>query len=283
MSEENNPANDYAVAKHLNERVWKILWYVADLYPFYGSDLDKINRNYILLVQELVEIYARNKELQSIEPKPEWRQYKHIEGYEPQIADLQDDRTGDTGQNHTAAVKRLCIIAGKEEPTLTKRQKDLVVEADEIIATLTKEVDKEKARTKALAQQRQDWIIPEYTLTYDDMRGVIKINGVYQLNKRSTNDGSNIDKLLKQALAQPNEAFTPELNNTKKNLSTILSNVGFDTTLRQLFFPTARKGKGIHCRPKVTRAEADAEHIDTASLDLLLKEAGAITKPVSPF
>ena len=88
---------------------------------------------------------------------------------------------------------------------------------------------------------------------------------------------------LKQALARPNELFTPELNRTKKNVSTILSNAGFDPTLKKLFFTTAREGKGVFCRPTVTRAEADAEGIDTTDLDLKLKEAGATTKPVSPF
>lgn len=147
-------ANDYAVAKSLNERVWKILWHVADLYPFYEKDLDKINRNYIYLVQELSEIYANNKELQGIEPKPTWQLYKQIDGHEKSIAELQDDRTGDTGQTHTAEVKRLCIIKGKEEPALNVRQKKLITEADEIIAVLTKEAEEERKHLQALQQQR---------------------------------------------------------------------------------------------------------------------------------
>lgn len=271
MNKDFNQANDYALAKCLNERVWKILWYVADLYPFYAKDLDKINRNYIFLVKELLDIYDRNEELHDIEPKPLWQKYKHVDGYEEEIADLQDDRTGDTGQQHTAGVKRLCIITGKEDPDLTEQQKELIAEADEIITVMTKEIDEEKARSEAV---RNRFGILNYVLTYDDLRGIIKINEVYQLNKRSTNDGSNIDKLLKQALARPNEAFIPELNDTQKNLSTILNNAGFDTTLRALFFPTARKGKGIYCRPTVTRAEADSEGIDTTELDHKLKELG---------
>lgn len=266
-----NQANDYALAKCFNERAWRILWYVADLYPLYPHDLDKVNRNYIFLVKELLDIYDRNEELRDIRPKPSWQLYKHVDGYEKEIADLQDDRTGDTGQIHTASVTRLCILNGKEDPDLTEQQEQLITEADEIISVMGKEIDKEKAHAQAMKERRQ---IAEYKLSYDELRGKIIINDVYQLNKRSTNDGSNIDKLLKQALSQPNKAFVPQLNTTK-NLSTILNNAGFDPLLRQLFFPTARKGKGVFCRPIVTRAEADDEGIDTTNLDLKLKELGA--------
>lgn len=154
MSDNVDIANDYAVAKSLNERVWKILWYVADLYPFYEKDLDKINRNYIFLVQELSEIYTNNKELQDVQPKPAWQRYKQIDGHEKSIADLQDDRTGDTGQTHTAEVKRLCIVKGKEEPDLNARQKKLIAESDEIIAVLTKEAEEERKHLQALQQKK---------------------------------------------------------------------------------------------------------------------------------
>jgi hypothetical protein len=279
MSEQKSNTNDYAVAQALNERVWKVLWYFAELHPLYPKDLDVVNRNYIFLVQELMQIYEGNKELQGITPKAAWQRFELIDGNEEYIVELQDDRTGDTGQAHTAKVKRLCIISGIEEPTLTPHQKKLIDEADKIIATLIKNVEEESAQLEAIRQNKRDWYISEYKLTYDVIKGAIKINDVYQLNKRSTNDGSNIDNLLKQAIFEnPNKLFVPELNQTKKNLSTILNNAGFDTTLRQLFFTTAREDRGVFCRPAVTRAEADAEGIDTTELDIKLKEAGAITK-----
>lgn len=284
MSEQKSNANDYALAYALNNRAWRVLWYVAELHPLYPKDLDVVNRNYIVLTHELEKLYNQNKELQDIEPKPTWQRYNLIEGNEPHIVELQNDRTGDTGQAHTAKVKRLCILADVEEPVLTQEQKELISKTDKIIATMNKTIDDEKAQLEAIKQQRRDWYIPEYALTYDEIRGTIKINDVYQLNKRSTNDGSNIDNLLKQAIIEnPNQLFVPELNQTKKNLSTILNNAGFDTTLRQLFFTTAREDRGIFCRPIVTRAEADAEGIETAELDLKLKEAGAITKSKDSF
>ena len=162
-TKQSTEANDYAIAMCLNERVWKILWDVANLYPFYKKDLDKINRNYIFLVQELSEIYANNKELQDISPKPVWQRYKQIDGHEKSIADIQDDRTGDTGQAHTAEVKRLCIIKGKEEPDLEDRQKKLVAEADEIIDVMAKEVAEEQKHLQALRQQKLEQTTTEDT------------------------------------------------------------------------------------------------------------------------
>lgn len=279
MSEQKTNANDYAVAQALNERVWKVLWYFADLHPLYAKDLDVVNRNYIFLAHELEQIYARNQELQEINPKAVWQRYELIDGNENYIVELQDDRTGDTGQAHTAKVKRLCMISEVEKPVFTPQQKKLIEEADRIIATLAKNVEEEQAHLETIRRRKREYI-PEYTLVYDEIQGAIKINGVYKLNKRSTNYDSNIDKLLKQALARPNELFVPELNNTKKNISTILSNAGLDTTLRRLFFPTAREDRGILCRPVVTRAEVDAEGIDTTELDLILKEAGGATEPL---
>ena len=278
MNKDFNQANDYALAYELNSRVWQILWYVADLYPFFGKDLDKINRNYIFLVQELLDIYERNKELQDIEPKPIWQQYKHIDGYEKEIADLQDDRTGDTGQLHTAAVKRLCIISTKEDSELSERQKDLITEADEIIAVLVHTFEEEKTQAEAFRQNNRDWYISEYKLTYQ--YGAIIVNDVLKLKK--AHDGSALDELMLQAFRSPNKIFpfTPK-KPTERSVSIILSSAGFTEPLRRLFFPEAGKSRGVFFRPNVSHEKAKAEHIDTTELDQRLKELGATTESPS--
>lgn len=277
MNNKFDQANDYALAKYLDERVAAIFALVTDHYK-YISDLTDINRSYVLLVHELKQLYDRNPKLKQIRPTICWRVYDTLDAMDPYDIYEYGDDYNEQGTQHISQVNSLCIISGKEGPDITPELQKILDEASKNVNALVAELDEAERQREA---NTKGWFIPEYTLTYDEMRGLIKINGVYQLNKRSTNDGSNVDKLLKQALAKPNEAFPPQLNDTKKNLSTILSNVGFDATLRQLFFPTARKGKGVFCRPKVTRAEADAEHIDTTDLDLKLKEAGAITQPVS--
>lgn len=276
MSEQKSNANDYALAYALNNRAWRVLWYVADLYPLYAKDLDVVNRNYIVLVHELEKLYNQNKELQDIEPKPTWQRYNLIDGNEPYIIELQDDRTGDTGQAHTAKVKRLCILAEVEEPVLNQKQKELIAETDRIIATMNKTIDDEKAQLEAIKQRRRDWYIPEYTLTYK--YGLIVINDVLKLKK--AHDGSVLDNLIKQALENPNEIFKPTLN-TKRTLGTILNNAGFNPTLRKLFFPMAGKSRGVLFRSSVSNDTAEAERVDTTELDLQLKELGATTKPIS--
>jgi hypothetical protein len=62
-------------------------------------------------------------------------------------------------------------------------------------------------------------------------------------------------------------------------LSTILNSAGFTSSIRQIFFPTVSKSKGIVFRNIVTRKQADDEKIDTTELDLKLKVLGAITEP----
>jgi len=67
----------------------------------------------------------------------------------------------------------------------------------------------------------------------------------------------------------------PNLGQTSRSLSTVVSSTGVTPTLRQLFFPVVNSGKGIVFRPIVTREQADEDNINTATLDLELKNLGA--------
>ena len=77
----------------------------------------------------------------------------------------------------------------------------------------------------------------------------------------------------------PNTLFKPDLGQTSRNLSTVLSSAGFTPTLRRLFFPIVSKSKGILFRPTVTRQQADDEKLDTSDLDLKLKELDTASEP----
>jgi hypothetical protein len=99
------------------------------------------------------------------------------------------------------------------------------------------------------------------------------VNGVFKLTKAHI--GSTVERLLEQALKSPYTLFKPDLGQTSRNLSTVLSSAGIDPTLRKLFFPTASKSRGIIFRPTVTRDQADKDSIDTSELDLKLKAEGA--------
>ena len=80
-------ANDFALAKALNERTTTIIDMIANAYQRYsfeaiGLDTSKLNKSYVLLVNELEKMYARNKELADISVNPAWKYFDIIEGAE---------------------------------------------------------------------------------------------------------------------------------------------------------------------------------------------------------
>lgn len=272
-------ANDYAIAMCLNERVWKILWHVADLYPLQSNDLDKINRNYIYLVQELSEIYANNKELQQVEPKPAWQRYRQIEANEVSIADLQDDRTGDTGQAHTAEVRRLCIITGKEEPKLNARQSKLIAEADEIIVVLYKEAEEERKHLQALQQQKLEQKTTEDTTSNQSAqeaggqiaklslnKKVLKLNfggTTYTLKRFDSTKRFNYN-LANILLIRPDEWVKKEdLGSAFKAIGSKVKDwpklMGFTGELKDIFIDVDTKEQKIMLNPKKSLTSDEAE------------------------
>lgn len=271
--------NDYAVAHAFNDCVLGIVAMIV-IEDIVGTpddnDFHELNRAYVLVTDELEKLYDRNPKLVAIKPEPVWKRFDVLKTSSWEINEYLEDSDNDMGQAHNARVEKLMILAGKDSPDFTPEQKKLLDYANSIRIKYGKLLD--ELNKKRLAKKENDWQIPKYTLTYDEIRGTIKINDVYQLNKRSTNDSSSIDKILAKGMKQPNELFDPELQ-TSKPISSVISNAGFTPTLRQLFIPVARKGKGALVRPKVTRAEADAEGIDTTELDQQLKELGAATEP----
>lgn len=163
---------------------------------------------------------------------------------------------------------------GVDDPKYSPEQKKLVEATDKVLTNyleMISAVNKER-----LAQKANDWQIPEYTLTYK-LDGTILINDVLKLKR--VHAGSTTERLLEQAVKRPHELFNPDLGQTARNLSTVLNSAGFTPVLRQLFFPTVSKTKGIVFRDTVTRKQADDENIDTTELDLKLKELDASTEP----
>jgi len=259
-------ANDFAVAKALNERVTAIF----DMFANNNSrslDITAINRSYVLLVNSLKKIYTRNDELSAIEQKPIWEYFDIIEGCEHEISEYTNDWNNDTGQSHNARVNKLCIVSGKEDPDYTVELKQIVENADKAITAFLAEIEEDKS------EQDNDWTIPEYSLIYKD-DGTILINGVMKLKK--TQAGQASDMIMSQSLAHDGQdvPFKPKLS-TSRPLTTIIGDMGFDKTLGAIFFPTISKDKGLAFRSRITRGEADAQHIDTKELDRKLKGLNA--------
>ena len=255
-------ANDFAVAKALNERVTTIFDMLARNNTR-SLDITAINRSYVLLVNSLKKIYVRNDELSAIEQKPIWEYFDIIEGCEYEISEYTNNWNNDTGQGHIARVNKLCIVSGKEKPDYTPEIRQIVDDADKAITSFQTILEENEP------EQDSDWSIPEYYLTYKD-DGTILINGVLKLKK--TQAGQASDMIMSQSLAKDGQEipFKPNLS-TSRPLTTIIGDMGFDKTLRAIFFPTISKDKGLVFRSRITRDEADAQHIDTKQLDRKLK------------
>jgi len=239
-----------------------------------GDDFNELNRAYVLVVNELEKLYERNPKLSAIQPEPIWKRFDVLKTSAWDIEDFLHDPDNDMGQAHNARVEKLSIIAGKEESEFTTEQKKLLDYAEsvrkkygELLDVLSKEWQ---------AKKQNDWQIPEYALAYKP-DGSILINDVLKLKKAYA--GSTTERLLEQAVKRPNELFKPDLGQTSRNLSTVLHSAGFTQELRELFFPTVSKSKGIVFRPTITREQADSDNINTLMLDLKLKELGAVTEP----
>lgn len=268
LSDPDRKPNDFALAKYLNERVVAIFQLAIDQRN--NADIAAINKSYILMVNELKKLYARNPELKKISEPICWQEYDRVEYIHDTLWEYRDSVNNDFGNSHNAQVNRLCIINNKEMPSFTSEVKKIVNEADKNVNAYLAELEEDEPKVN------DGRFIPAYTLTYKD-DGTILVNSVLKLKK--TQAGQASDKIMSQAYQHDGQAdpFIPTIA-TKRQLTTIIGDMGFDTTLRALFFPLINKHKGIMFRSSITRDEADEQHIDTSQLDIKLKKAGAATE-----
>lgn len=263
-------ANDFVVAKALNERAIEIFTLYAN--NSNTPDITAINRSYILLVDELKKIYERTPELKAVELSICWRSFDRIEQIQDELWDYNNYSQNDYGQGHNAEVNALCIKVGIDKPTFTDKQKKLVADADKAIA------DFKHGLLAIERNKNRDWYIPEYRLTRKD-DGTILINGVLVLSR--THAGQVPDKMMDFAFKHDGQEPALPMKSeiaTNRPFTTILGDMGFDATLRALFFPVVSKVKGIQFRSHVTRGTANAENIDTNELDYKLKDLNAKTE-----
>ena len=262
-----NDANDFPLAKILNSVALAIATSIRSAEELdlpEDFEITELNHSYVLLVQELEALYDKNPKLSSITPAPFWRRFDILRTKSWQILDFLDDPINDKGQAHLLQLEKLCIIAGNEAPELSSQHIKLVEQVLVAVKNYRQRID--NARLEKNAEIEDSWNIPKYWVDYTN--GVILINGVLKLKK--THIGSAIDMLLEQAFKHPNTLFTPTLPSTARNLSTLLSSAGFNSTLRELFFPTVSTSKGVLFRPTVSSSQAHEDNIDTEKLDLIL-------------
>lgn len=273
LSEQRDRSNDFALAYYLNERAIGLFSLVADHNN--TPDISAINRSYILIVDLLKKLYARNKELQAIQQHICWNAFDRLEYIHNDIWKYTRDTNGDYGQSHNAQVNTLCILNGKETPDIAPDIKKIV---DEAIANGKAFYDGLEDEEPATSP---NWFVPNYWLTYKP-DGAIVVNDVLTVKK--TQAGMASDNLMTQAIENEGKQFKPDLGSKyTRNLTTTLSGIGFkkNEPLQQLFFPTATNN-GIVFRSQISRTEADNEHINTRKLDAKLKSLGATTED-KPF
>ncbi len=262
MSEQKSNANDYALAKFLNERVIAMFALVADNFNKDLPDLTDINRSYVLLVAELKKLYGRNPELSSIRENICWRTFGTLDAIDSYDLYEYSDDYKNHGIQHVSKVNALAINAHKEKPDITPE--------------LQRILDEAKANVTVFAN---NWFIPVYTFEITGS-GVLLVNGIEGvMNVKKVNASSTIDEILNEAKANPNTTFLPNLkgHRLKRGLRTTLAEVGFTGAIEKLFMPVMDNQRGVHFRPQVTRAEAYKEKIDLSALDEKLKHLGAET------
>lgn len=274
--------NDYADARALNDSVnsiFSIIHFYQIVGPHKQFDPEGLNRTYLFLVNELEAIYDRNPKLAEIKPEPNWRHFEIIKGKLLSVQHYLEEN--DQSQDHNLRLEKLCILSGQETPQLTARQKKYVDDVKtlfdkymKIVVEEIKKLPEDNTREELEKDPRnlRYWCIQEYTVVYKP-DGTILINNVLKLKK--IHAGSTAERLLEQAIKNPNTLFKPDLGQTARNLSTVISSAGFNPTLRELFFPIVSDDKGIIFRSKVSRDDAINDRIDTYELDALLAKSGA--------
>lgn len=145
MSKNTDTANDYALAKILNDRVINIFTMVVDNRS--TPDLSAVNRSYILMVDELKQIYDRQPELKKLGGGICWRVLDNLEQAHEFVPAIEFTHSGgDYGEAHNSSVSRLCIKTGKKIPDLTPEIKTIIDESDKNVATFKAELDKMYAK-----------------------------------------------------------------------------------------------------------------------------------------
>lgn len=140
----NNRANDYALARLLNEYVIRIFTLLAAYRDI--PDTYDVNSSYVLLANELKQIYARQPELQKIGEPICWQVMNNLEMFHENIGEYKTlafeytQSGSDYGEEHNANVTTLCIKANIRKPVLSSKIENLLAEADKNYAEFKHEL-----------------------------------------------------------------------------------------------------------------------------------------------
>lgn len=275
-------ANDYPVAKALNESVDRIFFIIRSyqvVAPMKEFEPDELNRAYIFLLNELEVLYDRNPKLAGIKPEPVWKKFDILRDKMYELQKYLEEH--DTTRAHILRVEKLCILSEHEIPKLSTDQQKYLNDSkaitDKYLGLIIKDIDKKSKDEDENdlhndPRNRRYWCIEKYNVDYKP-DGTILVNDVLILKK--IHAGSTAERLLEQSVKNPNKLFKPKLGQTARNLSTVISSAGFKPTLREIFFPIVSDENGVIFRPTVSRDVVLKDKIDTYEIDWILWNAGA--------
>lgn len=278
--------NDYPVAKALNESVNSIFFFILSFQTI-GTHKeyspDELNRAYLFLVNELEMIYDRNPKLAELKPEPTWRKFDIIKDKIYVVQKYLEEH--DTMKDHILQIEKLCILSEHETPKLSLNQTKYIentkILSDKYMGLIIEKIEENKEDAKEEhwmnnPRNLRIWCVENYRVEYKP-DGTILVNDVLTLKK--IHAGSTAERLLEQCVKSPNKLFKPNLGQTARNLSTVLSSAGFKPSLRDIFFPIVSEENGVIFRPTVGRDQLLKDRIDTYEIDSVLYNAGAEKAP----
>jgi hypothetical protein len=261
---ENTTANDYALAKVLNERlitIFSLLDTQQDL-----PDYSALNRSYVLLRDEVKQIYERQPELQNAGGSICWKVMQNIELFHENIGEYKStafdyaNSGADYGEEHNSIVNMLCIKAEIDKPVIPPHIKKLLSDAENNIEVFKYE----------LAKMNATLSIGGFTIP------VVKV-GEKEYRLTSMRGGGLVLSIIDHCLENhPNEQV--DFDTLKKELNELDIKVPAKTNIREQI-RKSRFGEGkplnpfvsafpkaILVRPKVELSDEQLEQIELASV-----------------
>lgn len=263
MSENTDTANDYALARILNERVIQIFALLDTLKDL--PDYSALNRSYVLLANELKQIYARQPELQKAGGTICWRVMDNIELFHENIAEYKTlayeytHSGADYGEEHNSNVNMLCIKANIDKPVIPSEIEKLLNEAENNISTFQHELDKMNAKLSIDGFSIPVVTVGEKKYHFSSMRDGLVLSIIDHCLKNYPNEQVDFDTLRLELTEL--EIKVP----AKSNIKELIRKSRFGDGMQLNPFVSAYP-KAILVRPTVELSDDQLKEIDLASV-----------------
>ncbi len=263
MSDNTDTANDYALARLLNEREIQIFSLLAD----HGDipDTVDVNQSYVLIAEELKQIYARQPALQKVGGTICWQVMDNLELFHENIGEYKTlaqeytDSGTDYGAEHNARVTTLCIKANASRPVIPPEIVKLLSEADSNIKAFQYELDKMNAKLHIEGFSIPVVTIGETKFRFTSMRDGLVLSIIDLCLKKHPNVEVDFETLKEELLQQKIEV------SAKTNIREQIRKSRFGDNMPLHPFVSAYP-KAILVRPVVELNDEQIKQIELASV-----------------